>query len=284
MKRVIRVIGLLGLSSLIITSTACRRYRSAEESVIKIIPQAPLVARLGTEVRWSFKAEIDGHPIRVIDVGASRLPFGAKIDKENGEYLIRGKILGRQFRGGTVTVVAFDEEGCRQSIEDSKKVAGKNALATGAQDVAIPLQECDANKISGIPMGRENFYSARFTWQFDDSPDQMDVATYGNYFKTIMCGEGQECQRGIFRKLELPQPPKNKKITPQQILSENDLIFYTVIPPFEAPHTGDMLLGECAQYPRKFCGRGKNCLWTGKFCVSADVTGLAPENEGGQVK
>jgi len=284
MKRVTRVVGLLGISSLIITSTACRRYRSAEESVIKILPQAPLEARLGADVRWSFKAEIDGHSIRVIDVGASRLPFGAKIDKENGEHVIRGKILGRQFRGGTVTVVAFDEQGCRQSVEDSKKVAGKNALATGANDVAIPLQECDASKISGIPMQRDNFYWARFTWQFVDTPDQMDVENYGNYFKTTTCSEGQECPRGIFRKLSLPPSLKNKKFAPPQKLSENDPIFYTVIPPFEAPHTGDMLLGECAQYPRKFCGRSKSCLWTGKVCVSADITGLAPESGGGQVK
>lgn len=284
MKRIIRVVGLLTLSSLFITSLSCRRYRSAEESIIKIIPQAPLEARLGAEVRWSFKAEIDGHPIRVIEIGASRLPFGAKIDKENGEYLIRGKILGRQFRGGIVTVVAFDEQGCRQSIEDSKKVAGRNALATGAQDVAIPLQECDANKISGLPMGRENFYTARFPWQIVDGPDEMDTTKYGDYFKSKTCGDGQECLRGIFRKLELPQPPKNKKNAPQQKISENDPLFYTVIPLYEAPHTGDMLLGECALYPRRFCGRGKGCLWTGKFCVSADVTGLTPADGEGQVK
>lgn len=259
----------------------CDRPVKLENAVIKILPNQALDAEFGKEIKWGFRAEINGRPIRIVDITASRMPFGVGLVKENGHLLIAGKVEGRQFRSGIITAVAFDEKGCRDSMKLIAEVAGKNTVGDGQRtDLAIPYRECDPEKFMGIPQGIENFYQGKFTWQLVDGIDQMKPSEYSAYFKSFICFDRPECPRGMFSSLDLRTPQIDKRASKN--IPPDETVFQMFIPAAEAPSTSLMLLGTCAKYDRKYCGKDSSCLWTGTVCVSSKTTGLSARAQGVQ--
>jgi hypothetical protein len=258
---------------------SCHRNETLENAVIKILPDQPLEAEFGKEIKWGFRAEINGRPIRIVDITSSRLPFGVGLTKENGNLVVAGKVEGRQFRSGIITAVAFDEKGCRESMKLIAEVAGKNGTGDAKQkDLAIPYRECDPDKFKGMPQGIENFYQGKFTWQLVDGIDRMNPGEYSDYFKSFICFDRPDCSRGMFSSLDLMVPSAGKRSLKN--IPPDETMFQLFIPAGEAPSKGLMILGNCAQYERKYCGKDNSCLWTGSVCVSSKTTGLSARAQG----
>ena len=279
MKRIQDPILLTSIFCSIGLMLSCDRPIKPENAVIKILANQPLEAEFGSEINWGFRAEINGRPIRIVDITASRMPFGVGLKKEKDNLLITGRVEGRQFRTGTITVTAFDEKGCRDGLKLIAEVAGKNTPRdTEPADLAIPYRECDPEKFKGIPQGVENFYYGKFTWQLIDGIDRLTPSEYGSYFKSVVCLDRSDCPRGIFSSLNLKGSSAGTRA--QKNPPPDETIFQIFIPAGEAPSTSLMLLGNCAKYDRKYCGKDHSCLWTGTVCVSSRETGLAPRTQG----
>lgn len=277
-----RIRGFLGITALSLVTCkffSCNRPLQREDAVVRIFSDSPLEAEFGKEIRWSFRADINGRSIRIVDLMASRLPFGVSLEKESGSPVIAGRIEGRQFRTGTITAVAFDEKGCREGLKLSAEVASKNApVGPQNQDLAIPFRECDPDKFQGIPQGLENFYYGKFSWQLVDGVDRLEISDYPSYFKQAACVGRTDCSQGIFKSLDQVLVT-SRKLSGRNIPAD-ETIFQIFIPPSESPSTGLMILGNCAKYDRKYCGKDDGCLWTGSVCISSQTTGLSSRTQG----
>jgi hypothetical protein len=257
---------------------SCTKLPHPEDAVIRIVANGPLEAQFGKEVNWSFKADMNGRALKIVDISSSRLPFGVGIAKDGNNLVIKGIVEGRQFRSGQITAVAFDEKGCKLALESTAKVAAQNAPKNGAPtDLAIPFQECDPSKFQGMPQGRENFYYGKFSWQLMDGVDHLETADYAAFFKSIACFDQANCPKGVFQNLDVARREIKNKLAKR--VSGDETIFQIMIPPVESTNTTYAVLGECAKNDRKFCGRSKDCLWTGSVCVSGKTTGLTPKTE-----
>lgn len=239
-------------AALMALSIASCHSQKSGDGPISITPVKPLTAEDGQDVDWSFKATRNGRVIKITNLSAGYLPVGVKFDDKN--FRFAGKVINRMTRNGMIKVTAFDEEACRREEESTKKLILKNAIESKSNEVTIPISECKASASNREGLARQHTAEGYFSWNMIDGPDHMVESDYPAVLKSIT----------------QKQTPTTHPVTARH--------FVVIIPEKEAPHTGDVILGECAPLPFGRCGQNPKCLWGERVCVSHDVTGRTPHS------
>ena len=228
----------------------------------QIVVLTPLVASVGDTVRWDFKPMRGSRELLLLSVTGNPLPFGVVPKTEGGHVFLGGKVLGRQFRRGLISVVAFDKGSCDESYAAAKLMTIKNYLSKIATNASLPLDPCSLEKMASNP---QNQINATFSWNLIDGPDSLaDVKNHN-----IILQMANVALADSTRKSGSKSSTRNLMQMGNQFIPVN-----------QAPHTFSATVGSCAILPRSRCGdRPNECLWTLNTCVSKDVTGLK-EDEG----
>ena len=260
-----------------ILTLSCGRKTNVEDlPPIKIEARGNFDVAVGQDVEWKFKAMRDGRDMKIIDVSAARIPFGVVPIYEPGNLGYRGKIMGRQFRGGLIKITAFDSKLCEQEYDNMKKLVEKNVKETKSTEVSIPVNPCSGSLSARDPNMEQFLSDGYFYWYLTDGPDSMTAENYKNVIESMACEAADDCKNvDDIKKLSKPVASGKKNSNAPKIKSR-DLSLpgtFAVIPPKEAPHTFDVSLGECTRFEREQCGHDKSCLWNRAACISGDYTG-----------
>lgn len=235
---------------------------------IEVVPKGTSFdVSVDQDVDWRFVAKRGRREISIIDVSSPRLPFGVKPDYEPGKFGFKGKILGRQFRGGLIQVTAFDKEACERSYSDMKKMVEKNMRETKTSEATIPLEPCKPSAANSDPSMAEFVSRAYFYWHMADAPDELKPENYRQVAESLACEAAGTCASGEqFFPADASKQVVSKK--PKKPIAAE---VFVVIPRNEAPPAVDVVMGECARFERKECGKDKSCAWGRGSCVTASA-------------
>jgi hypothetical protein len=228
---------------------------------------------VGQEVDWTFSAKRSGRDIDIIDVASARLPFGVKPVYEPGKFGFKGKVLGRQFRGGLIQVIAFDKKACEQGYADMKKMVEKNMRETNQSEATIPLEPCKPSTAMSDPAMEQYISKAQFYWNMTDGVDELKPEMYRQVAVALSCEASGTCAASE----QFYAADQSAKAKPKKNLARN---LFVVIPGNQTPPSVDVVLGECARFERRECGQDKSCLWGRGSCISASAA--APKKKEGE--
>jgi hypothetical protein len=220
---------------------------------------------VGQNVDWTFVAKRGRRDIAVIDVASPRLPFGVKPVYEPGKFGFSGKILGRQFRGGLIQVTAFDKDACERAYSDMKKMVEKNMRESKASEATIPIEPCKVSAANIDPAMTEFVSRAYYYWHMSDAPDDLKPENYRQVAEALACEAAGNCSS----EQQLFAPEAAKAVVVKKGKKPSFAEVFVVIPRNEAPSSVEVVLGECARFERKECGKDKSCLWGRGSCVTA---------------
>lgn len=235
---------------------------------IQVLPKgSSFEVIVGQEVEWRFVAKRGRREISIIDVASPRPPFGVKPVYEPGKFGFKGKILGRQFRGGLIQVTAFDKEACEQSYADMKKMVEKNMREARSSEATVPLEPCKPGSAISDPSMSEFVSRAHFYWHMSDAPDELKPEDYRQVAEALSCEAAGACASDE----QFFAPDPSKLATTKKTKKPSAAKIFVVIPRNEAPAAVDVVLGECARFERKECGKEKECAWGRGSCVTAST-------------
>lgn len=232
---------------------------------IRIVPTGPLVASVGDTVLWEFKAMRGSRELTIIASSANGLPFGVVPKNEAGQAIYSGKVLGRQFRSGFISVSAFDKVGCEKEYSNTKMIIVKNAILNGdLKNASVPLDPCLPENIHQ-GLSTSTTVTALFQWHMIDGPDAISGDSNKNFIQNLAKVALATSSAKLGKKQMAPKPRSMASV---------------IIPVNQSPHTFFATLGTCSILPRTRCGdRPKDCLWILNTCVTKDIAGLKA-NEG----
>lgn len=244
---VVRFAGLWASLAIIFGFFGCSRAVKTDEP-IRIVPDKELVARLGEDVTWTFKAYRGSREVMVVESLPGDLPLGVVRKFDAKVPTLAGKVLARDVRHGVIRVTAFDERACAEAYEAMKKAATEQVKKTKDTNVSIPASPCDPVFVSSMSTPPEFMSYGYFAWHMIDGSDQVAIEDYGKFFAEHF---------GVASKR---QPAIN----------------IVAVPDREAPHTVYPWLGSCAVRERSTCGGASDCLWGRVSCISKDAVGQSP--------
>ena len=257
---------IVSLASAVIFDFGCRKHNLDEDLPIRVDAASSLQVKVGDDVRWTFKAWRGKREITVMGINFGGLPFGLKAENANYQPAISGKVLGRQFRTGILSVSAFDSLACEAGFDATKKLALRNAISTGAIDVTIPTSPCDPAKMASSL--QEYGIKATFQWNLVDGPDDISLDDIPGFLTSLAPPTPVKAGTTSVKRI--------KKSLRATILPANTMELY--VPRLESTHTFDLSLGPCAAMPKNRCGDlGKKCLWNLGACSTAELNALKPE-------
>jgi len=257
--RLIRATFIKGLATvgLLFLVFSCSQAVKTDEP-IRIVPDKELVAKLGEDVTWTFKAYRGSREVMVVESLPGDLPLGVIRKFDAKVPTLAGKVLTRDVRHGVIRVTAFDEKACTEAYEAMKKAATEQVKKTKDTNVSIPASPCDPVFVSATSTPPEFMSYGYFAWHMIDGSDQVAITDYGKFFAEHF---------GVASK---SQPAIN----------------IVAVPDLEAPHTVYPWLGSCAARERRFCGGASDCLWGRVSCLSKDAVGqstTSSNNEKGKI-
>ncbi|MCX6125802.1 MAG: hypothetical protein NTV34_13800 [Proteobacteria bacterium] len=255
------------LASAIIFNLACQTQDLEEDLPIRVEAVSSLQVNVGDYVHWTFRAWRGNREVSVIGINFGGLPFGLKPDDGNTQPGISGKILGRQFRTGLISVSAFDSKACEVEYGATKRLALRNAMALGAKDLTIPTSPCAPAKMASSL--QEYGVIATFQWNLIDGPDNIKIEDVPKFLTSLIS------QSPVVEAKSIIAKQKGKSLSPPisaAIISE------LYVPGLESVHTFDLSLGPCAAMPKNRCGDlGKKCLWNFGACSTAELNALTSD-------
>jgi len=186
-----------------------------------------------------------------------RLPLGVTIGVKNGEWVVSGKVLPSRFSEGNLNVRIFDEDGCKQSIQNGlgffdRFLARWNFKVRG-QNSFCDYQLHQSNSFFAT--------TASFAWyssQYSTTPSQP--------IRPIIEGLAQKSLHGSDKTLK-----NQDRQSPSKNL--NQAIFFA-ISPLEAPHQGISFLEDCFAMGYGQCGTNSDCAWHSGSCASISKNNL----------
>ncbi len=257
-----------------LVALSCSGSLGGKLPAIQVQPKGSSFAvTVGQEVDWTFSAKRGGRDIDIIDVASARLPFGVKPVYEPGKFGFKGKVLGRQFRGGLIQVIAFDKKACEQGYADMKKMVEKNMRETNQSEATIPLDPCKPSAAMSDPAMEQYISKAQFYWNMTDGVDELKPEMYRQVAVALGCEASGSCTASE----QFYAGDQSAKAKLKKNLARN---LFVVIPGNQTPPSVDVVLGECARFERRECGQDKSCLWGRGSCVSASAA--APKKKEGE--
>jgi len=247
---------------------------ASEEKPIKIEAVSALNVKLGDEIKWEFKASRSGRKVKIVEITGYPLPFGVRKSSSSDEMFLGGKVLGRQFRSGRISVRAFDLEGCQHDVKKNTYLSVKNSMDAGIKDITLPVSGCLQPNGSGLPEVVSNTGVANFEWRMADGPDDLEKIDVKEFLMRL-AGSLDPSEPSHLNPLKSQGGLRSSRAfsTDRRMNAMN-------IPHKIAPGSFDLNLGPCAVLTRPRCGeKASQCLWALESCLTASVTGRSAEGE-----
>ena len=255
LRKLIKLAPMVGLGLLLSVLAGCERI-DLSQSIYKVVPVSPLLVEDGVDVLWKFKATVGNRPAKIMGIFEDRLPLGVTIKVDQGDWVISGKALRSRFTDGLLHVKVFDEDGCKQSIQDGLSAFDK-FLARWNFKVRGQNSFCD------YQLHQQNSFfvkSATFAW-------------YSAQYATASAEPLRPIIEGLALKSLTPVTPKKSPHPKNQAIDQKQDHFFA-IPPLEAPHQGLSFLDDCFSLGYGQCGEKSDCAWHAGSCASISKQNL----------